>query len=401
VTLKEITSAYTVFPNSGVYVEPILVKRIEDRFGNVLEDNSEVPLLDASEIPQPVPREEIRSYQNMDLGTDDSEYDEEEGSADTEPAESEVTDAPEQAAADSSSISKAGGPKRSGSSHKRARAAMSPQTAYIMTNLLHGVATQGTGARMRKYLPRSDLAGKTGTTQRSADAWFIGFNPDFTAGVWVGFDEKRPLGRREEGGRAALPIWGYFMKEVLNKRPEREFPVPPYITFKEMLTVDGISKEGFVTKPVREPIYTPFVNRTLVLSPVDTPEILASYRGVNLPEMPYAPGPPPGTVPPAPTGGLSLHPMDGRNLFPEETEGVQAPAPAQPNLAPGVPPGYPAVEPPQPQYTPPPPPVAAPPPEQTPGTLQGQVQGTDQEMVRPRSRSKYEPLFYQQRNIRQ
>jgi hypothetical protein len=224
--------------------------------------------------------------------------------------------------------------------------------------------------------------------------------------VWVGFDEKRPLGRREGGGRAALPIWGYLMKEVLGKRPEREFPVPPYITFKDMLTFDGSSKDGLVTKTVREPIYAPFVNRTLVLSPADTPEILASYRGANLPEMPYAPGQPPGAVPQGPTGGPSLHPMDGRNLFPEETEGGQAPAPVQPNFAPRVPPaagiapGYPAVSPPQPQYAPPPPPVA-PPPQQTPGTLQGQVQGTEQEMVKPRSRSNYEPRFYQQRYIRQ
>jgi len=394
VTLKELTSAYSVFPNSGVYVEPILVKRIEDRFGNVLEDNSEVPLLDASEIPQPIPREEIRADQNIGFEPDDSEYDEEEGSADTE---STVAEAPQPVAPDDRDMAKVGVLKRSNPATKRARAAMSPQTAYIMTNLLHGVATHGTGARMRKYLPRNDLAGKTGTTQKSADAWFIGFNPDFTAGVWVGFDEKRPLGRREEGGRAALPIWAYLMKGVLDKRPEREFPVPPYITFKEMLTVDGVSREGFVTKTVREPIYTPFVNRTLVLSPVDEPENLQSYRGLSMHGVSNVPGPPPAAGPPAPTGAYPLHPMDGRNLFPEEAREVRPPASMPPRVPPGLPPGPPVQAPPPQQREMPP---VTPTPLQAPGVVHGQTTSTDQETAPPRFRSKYDPLFYQQGYMR-
>jgi penicillin-binding protein 1A len=391
VSLMELASAYTVFPNSGVHLEPILIKRIEDRFGNVLEDNSDVPLLDASEVPHPVPREEIRSDQNISFGTDDFAYDEEESSADTE---SEVTEAPKPVLPDKAETPKIGGPKRTAFSQKRARAAMSPQTAYIMTNLLQGGVTHGTGARMSQYLKRRDLAGKTGTTNKSADAWFIGFNPDYTAGVWVGFDERRPLGPREEGGRAALPIWGYLMKEVLDKRPEKEFPVPPDITFKEMLTIDGSSKTGFVPKTVREPIYTPFVNRTLILSPEDTPEILASYRGVSLPGAPYAPG-----QQPAPTGGVPLHPLDGRNLFPDEAREVQPPALMQPNMVPGLPqspPGAPPA-PPREMYRPP----VAPPAPQAQGAVQREAEESDQETVRPRSRSKYEPLFYQQRYMRQ
>jgi len=403
-TLMELTSAYTVFPNSGVHVEPILVKRIEDRFGNVLEDNSAVPLLDASEIPHPVPREEIRSEQNINFGPDESPYDEEQGSTDTE---SEVAETPRPIAPDKSDRPRIGGPRGSTHTHKRARAAMSPQTAYIMTDLLLGGVRHGTGARMSQYLKRKDLAGKTGTTNKAADAWFIGFNPDYTAGVWVGFDEKRPLGSREEGGRAALPIWGYFMKDVLDKRPEREFPAPPDITFKEMLTFDGSSKEGFVPKMVREPIYTPFLGRTLIISPVDPPETLASYRGVNLPHasydqappayqpgVPYGPGQPPPIVPSAPSTAIPLHPMDGRNLFPEGAGRVPPPYPTQPNVAPGLPPGQPPHVPPQPRDISP---TAAPPPQQAQGALQESAEEPDQATERPRSRSKYEPLFYQQR----
>jgi membrane peptidoglycan carboxypeptidase len=181
---------------------------------------------------------------------------------------------------------------------------------------------------MKQYVKRKDLAGKTGTTNRAADTWFIGFNPDYTAGAWVGFDEQRPLGGREEGARAALPIWGYFMNEILANKPQRDFPVPPDITFKDALTFTGSPSQGFAPKMVREPVYTPFVGKTLVLSPLDTPEILSHYRGVVLPGAPnpsQAPtGQPvplyPGQAPASPP----LNPLDGRNLFPE------ASAPAQP-----------------------------------------------------------------------
>lgn len=244
----ELTSAYTVFPNSGVHVTPTLIKRIEDRFGNVLEDNTDLPLLDESEIPTPTPRKEF-----SELWT--------------------------QTAQKGASV-----PVKAGA--KRVQAAISPQTAYIMTALLQGGVTQGTGARLKNYLNRRDLAGKTGTTNNSEDTWFIGFSPDYTAGVWVGFDEKRPLGHREQGGSAALPIWGYFMKDILGNRPEKEFPVPPDIIFQDLVTFSGDSKSGFGPRVVREPVYKPFSGRTLVLSPLDSPQALSSYTAPS-----YSPTP--------------------------------------------------------------------------------------------------------------
>jgi penicillin-binding protein 1A len=209
---------------------------------------------------------------------------------------------------------------------------MSPQTAYVMTSLLQGGVRTGTGARMSQYLKRRDLAGKTGTTNNSEDAWFIGFNPDFTTGVWVGFDEKRPVGRREEGGRAALPIWGYYMKGILENKAQRDFPTPPDITLRDMLTFTGNPSDGYIPKVVKEPVYTPFAGHTLVLSPVDSPETLAAYRGIAFPDAympqtahmyprinPYQFLERPGTVLMEPQGAtVPLHPMDGRNLFPDE-----------------------------------------------------------------------------------
>ncbi|MDX1390242.1 MAG: penicillin-binding transpeptidase domain-containing protein, partial [Acidobacteriota bacterium] len=105
--------------------------------------------------------------------------------------------------------------------------AVSPQVAYLMNRLLEGVITDGTG-RSARGLGRP-LAGKTGTTDDNTDAWFVGYTPDLVVGVWVGFDVKRSLGRRETGALAALPIWKAFFDEAYRDLPAVEFPRPPGI----------------------------------------------------------------------------------------------------------------------------------------------------------------------------
>ena len=104
---------------------------------------------------------------------------------------------------------------------------VSPQVAYLMNRLMQGVILSGTG-RGAKSLGRP-LAGKTGTTDDNTDAWFIGYAPDLVLGVWVGFDVKKTLGKRETGARAALPIWKEFMEAAYEGRPPEEFPRPPGI----------------------------------------------------------------------------------------------------------------------------------------------------------------------------
>nr|WP_067291950.1 penicillin-binding protein 1A [Marinobacterium profundum] len=102
---------------------------------------------------------------------------------------------------------------------------MEPRTAYLMYSMLQDVIRQGTATRARS-LKRSDLAGKTGTTNDQKDAWFTGFNRDLVATAWVGFDQPAPLGRSEFGGTAALPIWIDFMETALDQTPENG-PVQP------------------------------------------------------------------------------------------------------------------------------------------------------------------------------
>jgi penicillin-binding protein 1A len=102
---------------------------------------------------------------------------------------------------------------------------ISSRTARIMTSMLREVVLHGTAAAASK-MPYP-LAGKTGTTNDFTDAWFIGFSPTMTCGVWMGYDEKKSLGAKESGGHAALPIWMQFMGVALAGRDQGEFPPPP------------------------------------------------------------------------------------------------------------------------------------------------------------------------------
>jgi penicillin-binding protein 1A len=100
-----------------------------------------------------------------------------------------------------------------------------PQVAYLLSDMMADVIRRGTGVGAR-VLNRDDLAGKTGTTNDFHDAWFSGFNGDLAATVWTGFDQDRSLGEGEQGARAALPIWVYFMHQALAGAPRRMWPMP-------------------------------------------------------------------------------------------------------------------------------------------------------------------------------
>jgi penicillin-binding protein 1A len=102
---------------------------------------------------------------------------------------------------------------------------ISSRTARLMSSMLQAVVQHGTAiAATRLKLP---LAGKTGTTNDFTDAWFVGFSPSLTAGVWIGYDEKKSLGTKETGARAALPIWMQFMSVALAGNDPGEFQPPP------------------------------------------------------------------------------------------------------------------------------------------------------------------------------
>jgi penicillin-binding protein 1A len=104
------------------------------------------------------------------------------------------------------------------------REVMRPETAYVLTSLLQGVVENGTAKAARKL--GRPAAGKTGTSNDARDTWFVGYTPEIVAGVWVGFDDHRPLAKGESGAKAALPIWMDVVQAALGQRPPLQFPVP-------------------------------------------------------------------------------------------------------------------------------------------------------------------------------
>ena len=106
---------------------------------------------------------------------------------------------------------------------------LTPQTCFVMTNLLHGVVLHGTGmAALELGRP---AAGKTGTTNDFTDAWFMGYTPQLVAGVWVGYDDHSPLGNKNTGGKVSCPIWTNFMREALAGEPVQQFNPPEEVVF--------------------------------------------------------------------------------------------------------------------------------------------------------------------------
>lgn len=108
--------------------------------------------------------------------------------------------------------------------HPKQKQVIDENSAFIMANMMKGVVERGTATSV-KVLGRP-VAGKTGTTNEQMDAWFVGYTPEWVAGGWVGFDVKKTIGRFETGGKAAAPIFLYFMQEFLKGEPELDFEIP-------------------------------------------------------------------------------------------------------------------------------------------------------------------------------
>jgi len=134
--------------------------------------------------------------------------------------------------------------------------AIEPRNAFIMSSLLQEVTRSGTAARAQAMLKRTDLYGKTGTTNDSIDTWFVGYQPTLTAAVWMGYDKPKKLGDRETGGGLSLPIWINFMETALKSAPVVELPVPAGVVnidgewyYEEYARGAGVSSMGMEGRP--------------------------------------------------------------------------------------------------------------------------------------------------------
>jgi penicillin-binding protein 1A len=187
ITLLEMVSAFSTFPNKGLRFRPYLITRIEDKDGNVLEEAR----VESQEV-------------------------------------------------------------------------ISPQTAYMMTYLMRGVVESEGGTAAAASVLQWPLAGKTGTTDKYSDAWFIGFSPNLCAGVWVGHDKPVPLGERQTGAAAAQPIWQEFFARVIEDTRQKartdgvvdfepqDFEVPPNLVFVEIDRKTGLLATPICRYPFRE-----------------------------------------------------------------------------------------------------------------------------------------------------
>jgi len=207
--LIELVSAFSIFPNKGVRVNPYFITRIEDKEGNILEESK-------------TEKEEV----------------------------------------------------------------ISPQVAYIMTSLLQGVIQRGTGWKA-SYI-QWPLAGKTGTTNDFTNAWFLGFSPSLCAGVWVGHFGNVPIGERQSGAVAAMPVWIDFFDKVVQEKKKKieeageeaslieEFEIPSNLSFVEIDYKTGLLAGPFCLFTIKE-AFLPGTEPTRFCTPEDHMMILDYY----------------------------------------------------------------------------------------------------------------------------
>jgi penicillin-binding protein 1A len=187
---------YAVFANGGYRVEPEFIRRIVDMEGTVVFETlpamicDDCPADESEPEEEPVPERTEPAFKPLDITGDTGEL--------TMALESSPRSLYESNRAET----------------VLAEPIITPQNAYLVRSMMMDVIRRGTGARAMQ-LGRNDLAGKTGTTNEQRDAWFSGYNNYLVTTVWVGFDNHEPLGRRELGGRAALPVWMAFMETAL------------------------------------------------------------------------------------------------------------------------------------------------------------------------------------------
>ena len=195
-TLLKLTSAYSVFINGGKLVEPILIDRIQDSEGKTIFNSDKRKCINCDEI----------SYLGNDYPDIKNNYKE----------------------------------------------VFSPQTAYQMTSILEGVVQRGTAKKLREL--KLNVAGKTGTTNKNTDTWFIGYTSNLLIGVYVGLDSPEPLGKYETGSKTALPIFKEFLKKVVKKSEARPFKVAEGTI---MMVIDPITgeKAKFTSKDTITEVY--------------------------------------------------------------------------------------------------------------------------------------------------
>jgi len=193
-TLIKITSAYCTFVNGGKKINPIFIDRIQNRRGKTIFNADTRKCLGCEQI----------SYLKKEVPSLEDDK----------------------------------------------KQIISSETAYQITSMMEGVIKRGTGKKLRSL--NLNLAGKTGTTNKNMDAWFIGYTSKLVIGVYVGFDEPKTLGKYETGAKAALPVFKDFVKNVVKKRDSRPFKIPKNIHFIMVDVETGLPPNKDTKKTIYE-----------------------------------------------------------------------------------------------------------------------------------------------------
>ena len=217
----ELATGYTIFANGGYHIEPYLIERIESDKGEILYQSGNIAICESDCLAIiEDQKNEFDKVNNIQI-TDD---------------QINITSKPASSIEDELH------------EDRIATRVIDVENAYQMVSMMKDVIKRGTGKKAQE-LGRDDLAGKTGTTNKQHDAWFSGFNGDVVATTWVGFDQDKPLGKREVGGTAALPIWIDFMRVALDGEAENTLSTPESIVTMRIdpetgLLVDQDSNQG-------------------------------------------------------------------------------------------------------------------------------------------------------------
>ncbi|WP_118803080.1 penicillin-binding protein 1A [Haemophilus haemolyticus] len=274
-TPLEMARAYAVFDNGGFLIEPYIIEKIQDNTGkDLFIANPKIACIECHDIPviYGETKDKINGFANIPLGenalkpTDDSTNGEE---LDQQPET--VPELPELqsnfTALKEDAIDLMAAAKNASSKIEYAPRVISGELAFLIRSALNtaiygeqGLDWKGTSWRIAQSIKRSDIGGKTGTTNSSKVAWYAGFGANLVTTTYVGFDDnKRVLGRGEAGAKTAMPAWITYMKTALSDKPERKLTLPPKIMEKSIDTMTGLlspaggRKEYFIvgTEPTR------------------------------------------------------------------------------------------------------------------------------------------------------
>lgn len=261
-TPLEMARAYAVFDNGGFLIDPYLIEKIQDNTGkDLFIANPKIACITCNDIPVIYGETkdkidgfkdvaEVANPDNLKSAQGNNNTDTEEGDQQPE----NVPDLPElqTSALNDGSVDLMADAKDGVAKQEYAPRVISGELAFLIRSALNtaiygeqGLGWKGTSWRIAQSIKRSDIGGKTGTTNSAKVAWYAGFGANLVTTIYVGFDDnKRVLGRGEAGAKTAMPAWVAYMKAALSDVPERQLDLPPNIVEKTIDSNSGLLSEG-------------------------------------------------------------------------------------------------------------------------------------------------------------